>query len=113
VEGARVSASLFETLGVHPQFGRAFTKAEDEQAAAVAVLSNAFWHRSFGGRRDVLGETVDIDRKPYKIIGVMPPSFLFPLQGPQFNHDPADIFVPVSWTKRNARMSATCTTTAS
>ena len=41
----------------------------------VAVLSDAYWERQFGRARDVLGRTIDLNFKPFLIIGVMPREF--------------------------------------
>src|SRR5262249_23880789 len=57
--GLLVSEEFFRVLGVAPVFGRGFTKAEDTPGAErVAVLSDALWQRRFGGRRELIGQTV-------------------------------------------------------
>src|SRR5262245_46350037 len=71
VSGARVTASLFQVLGVSPAGGRAFTQAEDEHAVRVAVLSGGFAQSAFGTPESALGRTVLLDRIPYTVIGVM------------------------------------------
>jgi predicted permease len=76
---ANVTASLVPTLGVRPLLGRSFTMEEDRPgASAVAVLSNALWHRRFGGDRSVIGRTIQLDGVAHEVIGVMPPTFHFP-----------------------------------
>lgn len=92
----RVTASLFPLLGARPMVGRTFTKAEDEQSAAVVLISYALWNERFGGDRDAIGKTVDLDRHPYTIVGVMPDKFEFPLaSGPLRQRD---VWVPMSFT---------------
>lgn len=77
----RVTANLFAVLGVQPVLGRTFTDAEDaDKGPRVAILSWGAWQRRFGGRGDVVGQTVRIDREPVTIVGVMPESFVFPSQ---------------------------------
>jgi putative ABC transport system permease protein len=71
------SASVFDLLGVQPLLGRTFTPG-DQVNADVVVLSYGLWQRRFGGRRDVLGTTLDIDQRPYTIVGVMPREFDVP-----------------------------------
>ncbi len=79
VQGARVSASFFPTLGVQPELGRGFTPEEDQpNGPHVAILMHSFWQQYFGSDPKVLGETVTLDAAPYTIIGVMPASFKFP-----------------------------------
>jgi putative ABC transport system permease protein len=78
VQGVRATASFFSVLQVRPALGRAFTTEEDENAAPVCVISDALWRRWFGADPHVLGQTVHLDRLPYRVIGVMPRAFEFP-----------------------------------
>lgn len=73
VISGRVSASLFRVLGVEPARGRVFTEREEEHGDRVVVLSHALWQRAFGGAPDILGRSLSLDRRPYTIIGVLPP----------------------------------------
>ena len=95
---ARVSASLFPMLGVEPILGRNFTRQEDAPGHDLVLLSYGFWTRRDGQDRGVLGRTIRLDRRPYTIVGVMPPDFEFPLRGPQHNGRPADLWVPLALT---------------
>src|SRR6185369_7383265 len=76
---SQVSASLFNTLGVQPIRGRAFLEEEDKpNTNNVAIISEAFWRKQYGGNESVLGSTLTLDDKPYRIVGVMPGAFRFP-----------------------------------
>jgi putative ABC transport system permease protein len=78
LNGAVVSASVWDLLGLSPQLGRTFTAAEDQPGAApVAVLSAATWQGKFGGDPDVLGREVLLNGRAYTVVGVMPPRFKF------------------------------------
>ena len=78
VRAARVSDGFFRTLGVVPALGRDFYKGEDQPSAARTVILSYFtWQRQFGGRPDVLGKTVVLDRMPRTIVGVLPKAFHF------------------------------------
>ncbi len=99
LDGARVSASLFPTLGISPALGRNFTEKEDREARRVAILSASLWHAKFGGDPKILGRRVLLGRIPYTVVGVMSDGNAFPLHGPAFNNTPAEIFVPISFTK--------------
>lgn len=79
VAGARVSANLFNILGIQPFIGRGFTP-EEELAGndSVVTISYALWQRRFGGSTNVIGKTLRLDDKPYTIVGVMPFGFEFP-----------------------------------
>jgi predicted permease len=71
-------ANFFDLLGVQPKIGRAFAAGEDQAGKNhVAILSNAFWHRQFGGRSDALGKTIELNDESYSIIGVLPAWFNF------------------------------------
>jgi predicted permease len=81
LQGARVTASLFTTLGSRPLIGRTFT--EDEQhdpvrASAVAVLSHGLWRRRFGADPGVVGRRILLNGSPHEVVGVMGPEFRYP-----------------------------------
>ncbi len=92
----RVTASLFPLLGVSPMLGRNFTQGEDDNSAPVVILSYAFWRERFHADPSIVGHTVDIDRRPYTIVGVMPNNFEFPLDPGRLSH--RDLWVPMSFT---------------
>jgi predicted permease len=95
VDGAYVSGHFFDVLGVPPFRGRMLTPADDSAASPsfgtaqdvpsesrgadgpVAVISYRFWRQHFGGADDVVGRqlTVQPQRLPFTIVGVMPPGF--------------------------------------
>jgi putative ABC transport system permease protein len=99
ISGVRISASLFQTLGVAPMLGRNFTEEEDRNSHKVAILSAAAWRSKFGADRRVLGRTLVLDRVPYTVVGIMPDYLPFPVRGPRFNSEPAQVFVPISFSK--------------
>jgi putative ABC transport system permease protein len=96
IAGARLTASMFPVLGVSPLMGRAFTQSEDDSSAAVTVLSYQMWHTRFHGERNILGQKILLDRKPYEIIGVMPRDFEFPLVPGRLNR--TELWIPMSLT---------------
>jgi len=77
ISGAAVSQNFFRALGVQPELGRAFFPDEDipPQGPRVAILSDGFWRRVFGGANNVVGRTIALDGKAFAIVGVMPPRF--------------------------------------
>ena len=82
------SAELLPMLGVRPVVGRLYTRAEDTPAAArVAVIDYGLWQRRFGGRRDVIGTTVQIDGNDVTVVGVLPKDFAF--------FEPAAVWMPI------------------
>ena len=98
ITAARVSASTFPMLGVSPLIGRTYTREEDESRARVVVLSYGLWRRRYAGDRTILGQTIDLDREPYTVLGVMPRSFVFPVRGPEGSDQPSEVWVPMAFT---------------
>jgi predicted permease len=96
VNAARVTAAVFPTLGVNPILGRVFTEQEEESHQPVALISYALWVERYHQDRSVVGTPVQLDRKLYTILGVMPRSFTFPLETGRL--DQTDLWVPMSLT---------------
>jgi putative ABC transport system permease protein len=79
VDGVRVTGDFFPLFGVAPILGNTFGENEDKPGAEkIVVLSHNLWQRRFGGRADVIGQRLEIDGKPYRVSGVMPPQFTYP-----------------------------------
>lgn len=83
-----VSGNYFDVLKIQPYFGR-FFHASDEHGAGSApyvVLSYAYWHGHFQDDAGVVGRRVEVNKRPYTIIGVAPPEFrgTFLLLSPDF-----------------------------
>jgi predicted permease len=97
ISASRLTASVFPTLGVSPLMGRTFTQQEDEGSQQVAVISYQMWHSRFHGDANILGQKIQLDRRPYEIIGVMPRDFEFPLVPGQLNR--SELWVPTSFSK--------------
>jgi putative ABC transport system permease protein len=76
LDGQRVSAGYIHALGVSPVLGRDFDASDDRlNGPRVAILSDAFWQRRFGGDRTIVGRQVTLDDNLYTVIGVMPSAF--------------------------------------
>ena len=79
VDGAWVSGSFFDALGVHAALGRTFSIEDDRPGGGtdgpVMVISHAFWQRGFGGTADVIGRRLPINGVPVSIVGVAPSNF--------------------------------------
>jgi predicted permease len=76
LHGGILNGTLFSTLGVTAFRGRLFLP-EDETGPPVAVISHALWTRRFHQSIGVLGETLTLNDKPFKVIGVLPPGFSY------------------------------------
>lgn len=95
---ARVSPELFGVLGTEPAIGRAITAEDDRENASVAVLSHRLWS-ALGRDSSLIGRTILLDRRPYTVVGVMPERFDFPPRGAAINGEPAELFVPMSFSR--------------
>jgi predicted permease len=97
VQGAVVSSSYFEVLGLRPQLGRLFTMEEDSvpDRDAVAILGYGFWQRVFGGDPKISGKTLIINGHSFDIIGVMPQGF----NGVEIGGMPNEIWIPTMMMK--------------
>ena len=91
VQVGYTTAGFFDTLGVKAQYGRTFTDAEDLQGNdTVAVLGYAAWRRRFAGDPAVIGRSVTLDGRPYRIVGILPETFLY--------RDARDFYLPFGFT---------------
>jgi putative ABC transport system permease protein len=88
LQGRRVSAEFFATLGVKPLVGRDFLPEEDRADAAPAViLSYSLWQRRFGNDPGVIGKQLTLNNQSFSVVGITPPNFQFGAQ--------ADVTVPI------------------
>ncbi len=88
-----MSANYFEVLGINPPLGRGFRadEAQSPGSSPVAVLSHGLWQRQFGGRPNIIGETLELSGRRYAIVGVAPRAFRGTIPGV-----PTDFWVPVT-----------------
>lgn len=78
VDGARVTAGFFRTLGVGPSLGRDFHNGEDlPEAPRTLLLSYESWQKRFGGKQEIVGQALTLDETPHVVIGVLPQNFHF------------------------------------
>ena len=80
VQAYRVTANAFPLLGVDAAIGRAIDAVDGRpETPDVVVLSYGLWERRFGANPAVVGQTVTLDGRAHKVIGVMPRQFEFPV----------------------------------
>jgi putative ABC transport system permease protein len=76
VRALRVTDGMLSLLGARPELGRVVRKDDDVPGAPDRViLSHGYWQRAFGAAREVVGQSLVVNAKPYEIIGVLPASF--------------------------------------
>ncbi len=86
-----VTSGFFDVLETPPLVGRTLTRADNEPGHThVIVLSFKLWQGRFGGDRGIVGRDVTIDGEPWRVVGVMPASFDWPLG--------ADSWTPAEYT---------------
>src|SRR5207248_1443557 len=78
LDGRRVSANLFDLLGVKPIIGRTFLADEDKPGTKVVLLNESLWKRRFGGDQSMIGRTLALNGESYAVVGVLPNSFRLP-----------------------------------
>jgi predicted permease len=73
-------------LGVQPLLGRLIQPSDDHPGCgrSVAVISHALWQSEFGGRSDIVGQSVPDGTSRVPIVGVTPQSFFGVEVGRQF-----------------------------
>ena len=74
IHGAVATWNLFQTVGATPAVGRAF-QAEDARGEPACVISHALWTARFHAATDIVGRAIHLNRKPYRIAGVLPANF--------------------------------------
>lgn len=80
VHAVRVSANFLSTFGVRPMLGRDFTQDEELPNGPKAVLiSYPLWRDRFRAAKNISGQTIRLDGEPYAVAGVLPASFVFPM----------------------------------
>ncbi|HEX9189348.1 MAG TPA: ABC transporter permease, partial [Vicinamibacteria bacterium] len=78
VSAARVTATLFPTLGITPVLGRGLRPDEDREGSNVALIGHSLWRRHLGQDPAVVGRTLRLDGTLHTIVGVMPERFAYP-----------------------------------
>jgi len=92
INGQLVSGDFFRTLGVKAVAGRILEASDDSLTAApAAVLNYGYWQRSFGGSRDAIGRTIELNGTPFTIIGVAEQGFTGITPGSDY-----DVWLPLA-----------------
>lgn len=93
LDGVRISPNLLSLVGIQPAIGRGFTAREAQPGHdREVILSFSVWQKRFGGKPDVLGQTIQLNGEPYTVIGIMPRNFYF------IWDQEIDVFTPLAFT---------------
>lgn len=80
VRVADVTSDLFTVFEQQPLLGRIFRPEDGKPGApSVVVLNEALWRSAFSGDPNTIGATINLDKRAFTIVGVMPSRFTFPL----------------------------------
>jgi predicted permease len=97
-----VDLNYFDLLGVKPQVGRFFEKADYRPGIAeIAVISDGWWRRHYAADPNVVGKTFRLDDDLYTIVGVAPAAFRHPGQSLQTD---VEVWAPTGWSANPFRL---------
>src|SRR6266566_4184858 len=92
ISGQLVSGDFFNTLGLRAAAGRVLELSDDSPTAApVAVLNYGHWQSSFGGARDAVGRTIELNGVAFTIVGVVEQRFTGITPGSDY-----DVWLPLA-----------------
>ena len=89
VMATQVTSDFFRVFRTRPHLGRVFTEEETKRTLynnavglispdPLVVLSHRLWLHRFGGDPGIIGKTIILDRRAWKVVGVMPAHFAIP-----------------------------------
>jgi putative ABC transport system permease protein len=80
--GYGVTQGFFDALGVKAAQGRTLLPEDSEPGREqVVVLKHSFWQQHFAGDPGIVGKTINLNRKQFTVVGVMPADFNYPYNG--------------------------------
>jgi len=80
--GYGVTLGFFEALGVKAAQGRTLLPEDTEPGREqVVVIKHSFWQQHLGADPGIVGKTINLNRKQFTVVGVMPADFNYPYNG--------------------------------
>jgi predicted permease len=106
VRVADVTPELFSVFEQQPVLGRGFRPEDGKPGAAhVVILNESVWRSVFSADPNIIGASINLDKRLFTVVGVMPSGFSFPLLS-----GTREVWVPVgqdpmieSWMNLRAR----------
>jgi predicted permease len=91
--GLLVSGNYFSALTLDPSIGRLLGPEDTARAGGepVVVISHDYWQTHFGGRPDVVSQTLRVNGRELTIVGVAPEGFLGTVMRLEF-----DVWLPAT-----------------
>lgn len=79
IQAMRVSANLFQLLGVNASYGRLLVSQDDQpDQRHVVVLTHNCWQQRFAGEPNIIGKTLNLNGEGYEVVGILPASYSLP-----------------------------------
>ncbi len=98
-----VTPEFFSLFGEKPLAGRIFFPEDGKPGAApVVILSEDLWRGSFGADPNVIGRSINLDKRSFTVVGIMPGTFRFPVLAQQLWIPLAQDPLFRSWMERRA-----------
>jgi len=89
VSARMISADYFKVYDIKPTIGRTFSAEDDRKGAEpVALISERLWKNKFNSAAGVVQTDITLDDKSYRVVGVIPSSFIF--------LGSTDVYVPIA-----------------
>jgi putative ABC transport system permease protein len=86
-----VTPELFALLDVKPLAGRIFFSQDGKQGAApVVLISEELWRGKFGEDPKIVGTSINLDKRPFTVIGIIPAAFRTP-----FFNTKQEVWIPL------------------
>jgi predicted permease len=92
VNGAEITPSLLNNVGVNPVLGHLFQESDGRR---VAMLSERLWRR-LGSGSAVIGSSITLNGQSYSVAGVMPAWFQLPIVNVSTANVHNDVWIPVN-----------------
>jgi putative ABC transport system permease protein len=100
-----VTNGFFSILHAQPWLGRVFLGGEDQAGRDYeVVLSYELWRTRFGANPGIVGTNIQLNGEAYTVVGVMRPSFVFPISSDAANAP--QMWKPQNWTAQERAVRA-------
>jgi predicted permease len=85
VQGIRATGNFFEVVSARARIGRLLQPSDERPGAdRVAVLTEPFWSRRFGGDTALIGRAIRLNSEEYTVVGVLAAGFALPVGDVEF-----------------------------
>jgi predicted permease len=83
VPGELVTGTYFPVLGVDAHVGRTLMPEDDVSPGGhpVAMLGHGYWMSRYGGDAGIVGQEIQLNGRPYTVIGVVPADYTGNIRG--------------------------------